>query len=165
MVVAPYGKLSELKIKTTCWILLDHQLFYQVPTQIQLQEKLATKVWIVFSMALPFLVNSYCGLMSYPKDKVMIDGHVSCSRIQVPWPGLEPTLCWSETLQLESRALNRSVATCAFKKTNRPTLNFKIFRCNPGLIFIFIASVHFRRGSRSVFFFERARAPRCFLLG
>ena len=43
---------------------------------------------------------------------------MSCSRTQVSRPGFEPTLCWTETPELEFGALIRSATTPQYKKTD-----------------------------------------------
>ncbi len=56
--------------------------------------------WVLLR-ALPILVQ-----LHVPSKGQSNCGQVSCSRTQVSQPGLEPTLCCSETLELEFGALN-----------------------------------------------------------
>ncbi len=45
---------------------------------------------------------------------------VSCSSTQMPWPGLEPTLCWSETPETESSILNGALNCSASTENLSP---------------------------------------------
>ena len=65
------------------------------------------------------LFNAYDGI--HQLRTLVFDDYQTCTvplRTQVSWPGLKPTLCWTETAELESTTLIRSITTRHISRTD-----------------------------------------------